>query len=90
MRPALTEDSAMAKSSRPKRKRVNFGEAKRMLECVGVEHQEFGRLHPDGSHRVDPAQLEKLKKKLGKATWSRVRFVALNAPFKRRSPVSPT
>jgi hypothetical protein len=52
--------------------------------------QQFGRLNKDGTVNIQPQKLEGLKKKVGKAAWSRVRFVALNAPFKRRSPISPT
>jgi len=47
-------------------------------------------LNTDGSFEIDPDSLEAFKKKVGKSTWSKVRFVALNAPFKRRSPISPS
>jgi hypothetical protein len=55
----------------------------------GVPKQQVGRLNKDGTLNIQPQKLEGLKKKVGKEAWSRVRFVALNAPFKRRSPVSP-
>jgi hypothetical protein len=78
----------MAKRTRSKKKRVSFGEAVKALRGVGVDHQEFGRVRADGTHSVDPAQIEKLKRKLGKRRVN-IRFVALNAPFKRRSPIAP-
>jgi hypothetical protein len=71
-----------------RKKRVSFGAAVKALRGVGVDHQEFGRVRADGTHSVDPAQIEKLKKKLGNRRAS-IRFVALNAPFKRRSPIAP-
>lgn len=79
----------MAKRARAKRKRVSFGEAVKALRGVGVDHQEFGRVHADGTHSVNPAQVEKLKKKLGRSGRANIRFVALNAPFRRRSPIAP-
>jgi hypothetical protein len=82
------EESPMAKRARPKKKRVTFAAAVKVLQGMGVEHQEYGRVRADGSHSIDPAQIEKLKKKLGKRRAS-IRFVALNAPFKRRSPIAP-
>jgi hypothetical protein len=57
------------------------------LESVDADKQEFGRLNKDGTANIDPEKLEALKKKLGEAVWTKVRFVALNAPFKRRSPI---
>jgi nickel-dependent lactate racemase len=79
----------MAKRPRSRKKRVKFGEAVKALRNAGVPHQEFGRVQADGTHKVDPTQIAKLKKKLGKARSRNVRFVALNAPFKRRSPIPP-
>jgi hypothetical protein len=88
------EDSPMAK--RPKSKaRVakvkvgKFGRAMQALKGVGVPQQEFGRLNKDGTAEIDLDSLEALKKKLGKAAVGKVRFVALNAPFKRRSAIPP-
>jgi len=88
------EDSPMAK--RPKSKaRVakakvgKFGQAMQALKGVGVPQQEFGRLNKDGTAEIDLDSLEALKKKLGKAAVGKVRFVALNAPFKRRSAIPP-
>jgi hypothetical protein len=70
-------------------KRVTVAAAKKALSNAGAPSQEFGKLNTDGSYEIDPDSLEVFKKKVGKATWSKVRFVALNAPFKRRSPISP-
>jgi hypothetical protein len=78
----------MAKRARS-RKRVSFGAAVKALRSAGVPHQEFGRVNADGTHKVQPAQLERLKKRLGRSGRGHIRFVALNAPFKRRSPVAP-
>ena len=66
-----------------------FGQAMKALEGTGVPKQEFGRFTKDGTVNIDQRELEALRKKLGKAAWSKVRFVALNAPFKRRSPIAP-
>jgi hypothetical protein len=88
MRAHQKEDSPMAKRTRSKKKRVSFGEAVKALRGLGVDHQEYGRVRADGTHSVDPAQIEKLKRKLGKRRVN-IRFVALNAPFKRRSPIAP-
>jgi hypothetical protein len=44
-------------------------------------------LNKDGTAEIDFDSLEALKKKLGKAASGKVRFVALNAPFKRRSAI---
>ena len=79
----------MAKRARARRRRVSFGAAVKALRTAGVPHQEFGRVNPDGSHKTRPEQLDRLKKRLGKSRRGHIRFVALNAPFKRRSPVSP-
>jgi len=76
-------------AKRARKKRVSFGAAVKALRGVGVDHLEFGRVQADGTHRVNPAQLEKLKRKLGKRGQANIRFVALNAPFKRRSPIAP-
>ena len=64
--------------------------AKRSISKARVPTQQFGRLSKDGTVNIQPQKLEGLKKKVGKKAWSRVRFVALNAPFKRRPPISPT
>ncbi|XIA64640.1 hypothetical protein ACFIOY_38540 [Bradyrhizobium sp. TZ2] len=66
-----------------------FGQAMQALKGVGVPQQEFGRLNNDGNAEIDLDSLEALKKKLGKAAVRKVRFVALNAPFKRRSAIPP-
>jgi hypothetical protein len=67
-------------------KKGNFGQAIKVLEALDVPTKQFGHLNKDGSLQVDPKQLEQLKRKLGKTAGRNVRFVALNAPFKRRSP----
>jgi ribosomal protein L25 (general stress protein Ctc) len=78
----------MAKKARS-RKRATFGQAKKALASAGVPAAEFGRHNRDGSIRIDHKKLEALQKRLGRTRQKHVRFVALNAPFKRRSPVSP-
>jgi hypothetical protein len=57
------------------------------VEGTGVESAEIGQLTKDGTAVLDSAALEELKQRLGPAAWSKVRFVALNAPFARRSPI---
>jgi hypothetical protein len=59
------------------------------LEGVGVHAEEIGKLNRDGTVNIDPGKIEELKRKLGRAVWSTVRFVAHNAPFNRRSPIRP-
>ena len=77
----------MAKGSSSRRRRTKFDQAMEALEGVGVPKQEFGQLNKDGTAQIDPKKLEELKKQLGAEAWRKVRFVALNAPFKRRSPI---
>jgi hypothetical protein len=80
----------MAKSpKKAKKAKASFGQAMQALKTVGVPQQQFGKLNNDGTAKIDLDSLEKLKKKLGKATFKKVRFVALNAPFKRRSAIPP-
>jgi hypothetical protein len=67
-------------------KRGNYGQAIKVLEALDVPTKQFGHLNRDGSVQIDPNQIEQLKRKLGKRAGKNVRFVALNAPFKRRSP----
>lgn len=78
----------MAKNPGPSKKRTKFEKAIEAAAGVGVPAEEFGKVNKDGSFKIDIEQLEDLKKKLGAAEWSKVRFVALNAPFKRRSAIS--
>jgi hypothetical protein len=86
----------MARSPRSQKKGANverataasYREAINALEGVGANKQEFGRLNKDGTVNIDPEKIEDLKQKLGAAAWRRVRFVALNAPFKRRTSIS--
>jgi hypothetical protein len=82
---ACEEDSPMAKKA--KKAKGKFGQALQALEDVGVPQQEFGKLNKDGTAEIDFDRLEALKKKLGKAASGKFRFVALNAPFKRRSAI---
>jgi hypothetical protein len=80
----------MVKDSRPRKRRDKFAQAMEALEGVGVPQQEFGQLNKDGTANIDLQKLEELKKKLGAEAWRKVRFVALNAPFKRRSSIPST
>jgi hypothetical protein len=78
-----------AKAAKAKRAKAGtFGQAMKALEGVNVPKQQFGKLNRDGTAEIDPRKLEELKKKLGRAA-SGVRFVALNAPFKRRAQIPP-
>jgi hypothetical protein len=81
----------MAKRARPRRKTGTgtYQEAMKALKSAGVPIQEFGGHNPDGTINIDHKVLEALQKKLKKGRRKHVRFVALNAPFKRRSPVAP-
>jgi len=54
-----------------------------------VPQQEFGKLNKDGTAEIDFESLERFKRKLGIARFAKVRFVARNAPFKRRSAIPP-
>jgi hypothetical protein len=77
----------MAKRSKKgaKARRGTSGEGKDPSPDFG----EVGRLNSAGNAEIDTKKLEGLKKKLGVAA-SKVKFVARNAPFKRRYPVPPT
>ena len=77
----------MAKKA--KKAKGKFGQAMQALKDIGVPQQEFGKLNNDGTAEIDFDSLEALKKKLGTAAARKVRFVALNAPFKRRSAIPP-
>jgi len=79
----------MAKKSKAKKAKAKatFGQAMQALKATGVPTEEFGRLNKDGTVEIDPDGLQALKKKLGAKVWAKVRFVALNAPFKRRSQI---
>jgi hypothetical protein len=80
----------MAKNPKSKKAKPTFRQAIQALQDVGVPLQEFGKVKKDGTVEIDVESLEKLKKKLGKAASAGVRFVALNAPFKRRSAMPPS
>ena len=81
----------MAKKARPRKKRVTFSQARKVLASAGVPQEEFGQFTADGKLVINQRVLDALsksKKKVGEKA-SKVRFVALNAPFKRRSPIAP-
>lgn len=83
----------MAKKSKAKKakaKKATFTQAMQALQATGVPTEEFGRLNKDGTVEIDPNGLQALKKKLAPKVWAKVRFVALNAPFKRRSQIPTT
>ena len=71
------------------KKRGTFRDAMKSLGGAGVPAKHFGQFNSDGTISLDHKALEGLKKKLGKSASKKVRFVALNAPFKRRSPTLP-
>jgi hypothetical protein len=77
---SLEEDSPMAKSPKSK------GKAKAKK---AVPEQAFGKLNKDGTAKIDFKSLERFKRTLGTARFAKVRFVARNAPFKRRSAIPP-
>jgi hypothetical protein len=54
-----------------------------------VPEQEFGKLSKNGIPEIDFKLLERFKKTLGSARFAKVKFVARNAPFKRRSAILP-
>lgn len=66
-----------------------FNVAMQAVGGTGVPNHEIGRLNKDGTHTIDSERVEELKKRLGKEAWSKVRFVAMNAPFKRRAQNPP-
>ena len=78
----------MAKRASSK-KQGTYRAAMTALGSARVPKTEIGRFNNDGSITINQKALEGLKKKLGKSTSKKVRFVALNAPFKRRSPITP-
>jgi hypothetical protein len=65
-----------------------FSQAMTALRGANVPRTEFGRFNEDGTPDINQEALEKVKSKLGETAWRKVRFVALNAPFKRQSPTS--
>ena len=75
--------------SKAKKARGKFGQAMQALKGVNVPQQTFGGLNKDGTAKIDLDKLEDFKKKLGRAAFRKVQFVALNAPFKRRSAIPP-
>lgn len=82
--------SSRTKRATGQRARTNkYRQAMLALEDVGADKEEIGKLNRDGTVNIDSAKLEELKRTLGEAVWSRVRFVALNAPFNRRLPTRP-
>jgi hypothetical protein len=77
----------MAKKARPRKKRVTFSQARKVLASAGVPQKEFGQFTADGKLVINQRALDTLSKSKKKRRV--VRFVALNAPFKRRSPIAP-
>jgi hypothetical protein len=77
----------MAKKARPRKKRVTFSQAKKVLASAGVPQKEFGQFTAGGALVINQRMLDTLSKSKKKRRG--VRFVALNAPFKRRSPIAP-
>jgi hypothetical protein len=65
-----------------------YRKAKAALKGAGVPQKEFGKYNRDGTLKIDQKALEQLRTG-GTVTVGRVKFVALNAPFKRRSPIPP-
>lgn len=74
----------MAKSPKSKARKAKAKKA------VLVPEQEFGKLNRDGTPEIDFKLLERFKKTLGSARFGKVKFVARNAPFNRRSAIPPT
>lgn len=81
-----TSRKSKRKSARRPAKVGKYSDAIKALQGARVPKQEFGRLNKDGTVEIDPKKLERLKKNL---KWGQVKFVALNAPFKRRTPIPP-
>lgn len=78
-----------AAESQEKQLAKRFEAALKALE--GKRHVQFvGGIDEDGNAKIDLKELEELKKKLKSEGINpgRVRFVALNAPFMRRSSIS--
>jgi hypothetical protein len=86
------EELAVAKKKAPvspEQDPTEFVEALKALE--GRRHFQFvGGIDEDGSVKIDLKQLEELKKKLEALGISQgnIKFVAMNAPFMRRSPTA--
>jgi hypothetical protein len=77
----------MAKTPSSRKRRGRSGEAVEAQEGGEPPEKEFGQVDKDGTVKIDPKKLEEFKNELGEtARWSRVKFLARNAPFKRRSP----
>jgi hypothetical protein len=79
----------MAKTPSSRKRRGRSGEAVEAQEGGEPPEKEFGQVDKDGTVKIDPKKLEEFKKYLeetARGDWSRVKFVARNAPFKRRSP----
>ena len=73
----------MAKSPKSKARKAKAKKA------VPVPEQEFGKLSKNGIPEIDFKLHERFKKTLGSARFAKVKFVARNAPFKRRSAILP-
>jgi hypothetical protein len=79
----------MAKRRKKAARKGTYSEAVKALAAAEVPSKEFGRFNANGTITIDQEALEELRTKFGKETLSKVRFRALNAPFKRRSQVPP-
>jgi hypothetical protein len=77
-------------AKRPSSKKKGFDAAIEALDGVDINKEVVGLVNEDGTVKINVKELENFKKKLKKGSWRKVRFVALNAPFKRRSPIPPT
>jgi hypothetical protein len=80
----------MARTPRPPRARVR--EATQPPEFDDTD--DIGNFTAEGTANIDPQKLLALKEKLlhsklSQQDWSKVKFVARNAPFNRRSQIPP-
>jgi hypothetical protein len=67
----------MAKTTRPARARGR--------QATQPPEQEFGNLTAEGTANIDPQKLLEFKTRISQQglDWSKVKFVARNAPFNR-------
>ena len=68
-------------------KKTKFDKVMDKAEEVGAPQHTFGHGNKDGTANIDPEELEKFREKVEKqgVSWTKVKFVAMNAPFMRRS-----
>jgi hypothetical protein len=72
-----------------KARKGTYSDAVKALGDAGVPNEEFGKFNADGTVTIDQEVLEDLRTKFDKESLRKVRFRALNAPFKRRSQIPP-